>query len=221
MSNNRLGENYNRYVKTKYESSNNESFNRNNFSKNFEISENSQRSLSQESEIEYEKKMHYLSVSSKDRDTIQFPNVNKYVLNFQKEYKNIHSIELIQAIIPSKNDVTLEPYLLLQIDEINDVIDSNDTNISNAFTFLQIAQPVTANGFIQMDSRIQEYTVKYFDTPKASLSKMTITIKDYSGNPFDFGTPISPLDKPFQNTFIFKITTLEKKRKALNFRTVY
>jgi hypothetical protein len=221
MSENRLGENYNRYSKTKYEPTNNDSFIRNDFATNFSISENSQRSISQENNIEYEKKMHYLSISSKDRDTTAFPNVNRYVINFQKEYKNLHSIELVQAIIPSKNNVISEPYLLLHIDEIDNVIDSNDTNISNSFAFLQIAQPDTNNGFIQMDSRIQEYTVKYYDTPKASLSRMSITIKDDSGNPFDFGEQQMSLDKQDQNTFIFKITTLEKKRKQLNFRSVY
>ncbi|WP_323680093.1 hypothetical protein, partial [Exiguobacterium indicum] len=63
--------------------------------------------------------------------------------------------------------------------------------------------------------------IKYFRTPKASLSRMTVTLADYSGQPFDFGAdgPTEPL-KEFQNTFVFKITTLEKKR-TLGHRNVF
>ena len=51
---------------------------------------------------------------------------------------------------------------------------------------------------------------------------MTITILDSAGLPFDFGTDTpSPPNKAFQNTFIFKIVTLEKKRSVLNHRNVY
>ena len=73
-----------------------------------------------------------------------------------------------------------------------------------------------------MDHRVHEHTVKYYRQPKASLSRMTVTLTDTDGVPFNFGndTP-NPPNKGFQNTFVFKIVCLEKKRTSLNFRNVY
>lgn len=223
MSNsNRLGEHYNRYSENIFLESNRNQFSNQNYDLVYTKDSNSQYSVSQEPDLQYEKKVHYLSISSKDRDVVAYPNVNHYSVKFPNEFKNIHSIELVQAIIPDQNDVQDEPYLLLKIDEIQDVMVSNDKNISNSFAILQLAAPPKANTFIQIDRRIHEYTVKCYDTPKAYLSKMTITILNSSGIPFDFGTDTpSPPNKTYQNTFIFKIVTLEKRRNVLNHRNVY
>jgi hypothetical protein len=219
---NRLGEHYNRYSDNLFIESNQNQLNNQNYDLVYNNESNTQYSISQEPDLQYEKKVHYLTISSKDRNVTAYPNVNQYSIKFPNEFKNIHSIELIQAIIPDQNDVQDEPYLLLQIDEIQDVMVSNDKNIANAFAILQLAAPTRAGTFIQIDRRIHEYTVKYYDTPKAYLSKMSITILDSTGAPFDFGTDTpSPPNKSFQNTFIFKIVTLEKQRRVLNHRNVY
>lgn len=218
----RLGEHYNRYSDNVFLEANKNQFDSQNYDLVYTNNSNTQYSVSQEPDLQYEEKVHYLTISSKDRDVVAYPNVNNYSIKFPNEFKNIYSIELIQAIIPDQNDVQDEPYLLLQVDEIQDVMVSNDKNISNAFAILQLASPTKAGTFIQIDRRIHEYTVKYYDTPKAYLSKMTIKILDSEGNPFNFGTDTpSPPNKSFQNTFIFKIVTLEKQRRVLNHRNVY
>ena len=179
-------------------------------------------STRQEPDVVYEKTEHYLTVSSRDRDLLTYPNVNKYVINFPKEFKNISTIELIQAIIPDANNVTQEPYILLKIDEIEDVMVSTDRHISDAFAILQLSVPTTTGGFIQIDKRIHENVVKYYKAPKASLSKMSISLIDYIGTPFDFGIDATNLPtKALQNTFVFKIVCLEKQRAQLNHRNVF
>jgi hypothetical protein len=218
----RLGEHYNRYSKPTFSEYNNNQYNQQNYNQVYSNESNAQYSISQEPDIEYEEHVHYVSISSKDRDIVAYPNVNHYAVQFPNEFKNIHSIELIQGIIPDQNNVQNEPYLLLKIDEIQDVMVSNDKDIANSFAILQLATPTKANTFIQIDRRIHEYTVKYYQTPKAYLSKMTVTILGSDGIPFDFGTDTpSPPNKMYQNTFIFKIVTLEKKRRQLNHRNVY
>ena len=152
------------------------------------------------------------------------PNVNNYIIELPNEFKNIYSVELIQAIIPAKNNADEEPYLLLNIGEISDVVLSNDKNISDSFAILQPNTPIKPAGFMQIDKRIHENTVKYYKTPKANLSRMTIKILDSLGDVFNFGTdtiPPNAIDKTLQNTFIFKIVTLEKRRKELNHRNVF
>lgn len=220
----RIGENYNRYSKTNYTEYNTKYFDQNNLKNAYNENTNKAYSLSQEPDIIYEEIEHYISVSSRDRNRTNYPNVNNYIVTFPVEFKNISSIELIQAIIPAQNDVEKEPYLLLTIDELPDVMISNDTHIANSFAILQLSSPVTAGGFVQIDKRIHENTVLTFRSPKANLAKMTITIRDCVGNLFDFGTDTDITNIPsknLQNTFIFKVTTLEKQRKQLSHRNVY
>ena len=215
------GEHYNRYNRSNFSEINSKQFDQNNYENVYDKQYNAQLSISQEPDIEYETTTHYLAISSKNRNVNQYPNVNRYTINLRTEYKNISKIELIQSILPAKNDVDKEPYLLLSIDEIEEVVHSNDVNIANSFAILQLSKPITTDGFIIMDKKIHENTVKYFKTPKANLSKMTITISDSDGVPFNFGTDSNPPDKQYQNTFIFRIQTLEKKRSQLNYRNVF
>ena len=210
------------YLRHKYNNIND--WTQNNYNDVYSDSYNTKHSLSNESNVEYEENTHYVSISSKDRDRSVHPNVNSYTIELPNEFKNIYSVELIQAIIPAKNNVDAEPYLLLNIGEISDVVLSNDKNISDSFAILQPNNPIKVGGFMQIDKRIHENTVKYYKTPKANLSRMTIKILDSLGNVFNFGTDTLPpddFDKTLQNTFIFKIITLEKRRKELDHRNVF
>jgi hypothetical protein len=217
MSSNRLNQKY-KYNLSEF---NDRKYDKNDIGKVYSTNFNEKYSIINEPNIEYEEKVHYLTVSSKDRNLDYSPLVNNYTVHFPSEFKNIYSIELIQAIIPAKNNADGEPYLLLDIGEIADVMVSSDSNIANAFAILLLAPPNTPGGFIQIDNRIHENTVLDFTTPKASLSKMTISIKDSDGNLFDFGVNSNTLNKSMQNTFIFKIVVGQKKRAQLDQRNVY
>lgn len=211
----RLGEHYKRYSPFSVTSSNTNSFSKNEYDTAFsEVNKN--LSVKQESDITYENVENYLVVSSSDRDPEKY-EVNNYIVDLQKELKNIYSIELIQAIIPNKNSVGDEPFLLLEVDEIEKPMISSDKTMSDAFAILPVSTKDTSN-YIVVDKRIYENTIKYYQTPKASLSRMTMRIKDISGNLFDFG---SGSEKELKNTFIFKVVTQEPKRDKLNVRNVY
>lgn len=183
-------------------------------------SSDKQHSITQEPTIEYEETSNYLVVSSKNRDLVNYPKSNTYLYNMEFDYKNITRVELIQAIIPDKNSVTSEPYLLLKINELDNIMDSSDRHISDSFAILQLAPPTVAGTFIQIDKRIHENVVLHYKTPKASLSKFTVSITDLDGTPFEFGGD-GTSDKEFQNTFIFKVTTSDKNRKLLKNRRIY
>jgi hypothetical protein len=218
----RLGSHYQRYQPQIYQEQNSKAYDQNSYNNVYNPQFNEQLSTSQEPDIVYEKTEHYLTVSSRDRDLSTYPNVNKYVINFPREFKNISTIELIQAIIPDANNVTQEPYILLIIDELEDVMVSTDRHISDAFAILQPCAPTTAGGFIQIDKRIHENVVKYYKAPKASLGRMSISLVDYNGTLFDFGADATDLPtKALQNTFVFKIVCLEKQRAQLNHRNVF
>lgn len=220
MNNQRLGKHYERYKRILSSSYNDQDFSDNNFTNVYNKRFNEQLSLKNEPTIEYDTVDYYLTISSKDRNTTNYPDVSKYSITLQNELRNIVEMELIQAIIPSKNNVADEPYLLLKIDEIENTMISNDRNIIDSFAILQMSPP-TVNKFIHVDKRIFENTTKFFKTPKASLSKFTISLLDASGNLFDFNNSPGSTDKDYQNIFIFKIVCLEKKRSELNNRGVY
>lgn len=216
----KLSENYNRYIKTSFNEMNSNSFQQNDY--NTVYSKPDTLSVIQEpdQQADYTLVDHYLCLSSKERDITLFPDPNTYTIHFSKEFKNISSIELIQAIIPDKNNVTREPFLLVKIAELEDVISSNDRNITDSFAILQMTRPTEASYFVNIDKKIHENVTLQFHTPKASLSKMTITITDCDGVPFDFDG-VGDLSKLYQNTLIFRISCFEKNRKQLSHRNVY
>jgi hypothetical protein len=217
-----MGDQSNRYTRQNVFEYNTSQYDANNFQNAYSSKFNEQLSIAKEPTVVYEKVSNYLTISSKQRDIDSYPNPNHYAIPLNENFRNIHSIELLQAIIPAKNSVDAEPYLLLKIEELEDVMFSNDRNVSDAFAILQMAPPTTSGGFIQIDKRIHENTIKYFRSPKASLSKLTVTITDSDGAPFDFGDDdINPPAKGLQNTFVFRIVTMEKTRETLNQRNLY
>jgi hypothetical protein len=216
----RLGQYYNRYQKINTEEYNKNQYTSNNFTNVFSNDFNQQLSLSQEPDIKYEKRENYLIVSSKDRDVITYPSSSNFVIQLQKEYKNIISVELIQAIVPDKNNVTSEPYLLLKVNEFENTMESNNKEVYDSFAILQVCQPTVANSFLQIDKRIFENVTLNYRTPRASLSKLTITITDSDGNIFDFGGSGST-SKATQCLFVFKIVTSDSNRSVINNRNLY
>jgi hypothetical protein len=217
--NNRLGEYYNRYNSTTPSEANSNNFRNNNYNNVFQ--NNTALSVSQEPDITYIKRSYYLVVSSKDRDPAIYPNPNDFRLTLPKVYRNIHSVELIQAILPDKNSILSEPYIVLTVNELEDIMESNDPNISDAFAILMLAPPNSSGGFISVDNRIHENTVLKFVTPKANLSTMTVKLSDFNGTLFNFTNTPGVIDKAYENTFIFKITQLEKNTSELGVRGTF
>lgn len=211
---------YNRYNRQTVNEENKYNMNGNDYNSVYDPSYNKQWSVSQESSVMYELREDYLIINSGSRDNIKYPNSCQFVLELNEHVKNICQIELIQAVIPDKGEVQKQPYLLLKIDELENVMLSNDKYISESFAMIQIAQPVLAGYFIHCDKRINEYVKLHYRTPKASLNKMTVSLTDPLGTVFDFGASGS-LDPRFQCQFIIKVTSKESNRSKINQINVY
>jgi hypothetical protein len=87
---NRLGSHYNRYIQTNYLESNSNQWNQNNYQDVYSTNFNTKHSLSNEPNIEYEEYVHYISVSSRDRDRSIYANVNNYCITLPNEFKIYH-----------------------------------------------------------------------------------------------------------------------------------
>lgn len=167
-------------------------------------------------------KPFYLSIDSRDRDRKTWPNPAKYQIPLVasdtvdihvpgQEYRNVHSIELMSAVVPRRTDCLNEPYLLLQIDEIQNTYHATNLATTKAFVKLHFNENITECPFLILDRDLSEpLTRYYYPKPLASLAKMTISIRKHDGTLFNFGTDTNPDLPPnprVQNTFTFKIIT--------------
>jgi len=189
-----------------------------------------QLSIKQEPDMSYTEYESYISISSSNRDSINYPLHYDYRINLDFPYKNIKKIELISAILPnqaassSDGNILNEPYLTIDIDELNFIEYPNNVGSSalKGFAILPLKPSTqTSGGFINPEMNVTYHKSKVYKTPLSSLSNFSIKIRNSVGELYDFGVLGGSTDKIYQNHFVFKITTQEVDRKILNIRNVY
>ena len=161
----------------------------------------------------------FLSIDSSDRDRSKYPNPFKYTIYMVgssdqqnvtgHRYKNIHSIELISAILPNVEEITNELYIILQIDELRDVgFNSSNQNLQQAYAKLVMHHHLNDN-FLLLDADNSRPLKRiYYPSLKGSIDKLTITLKKPNGDIIDLGPdsdPDQPPIKDIQNSFTFRI----------------
>lgn len=166
---------------------------------------------------------HYLSIDSRDRDRNTWPNSNHFriplvtgdaspeVLTPGVRYKNIYSITLLSAVIPNVTGILDEPYVLLQIDEINDVYDSANPHCAKSFVKLFFKEVFVSSAYLRLDKGVGDPLVKvYWPAPRASLESITVSFRRYDGTLIDFGDDAPPESDPLgdrQTAFTLEIRT--------------
>ena len=197
----------------------------------FNETNNSQLSIQGEPNIAYDLIDSYLNISSSNRDTTNYPLHYNYRINFDYAYRNVKKIELISAILPNQpaassgGNILNESHLIIDIEELNYVEFPNNIGSAaalKAFAILPLKSATQASGgFINPELGCIYHKSKIFKTPLANLDHLTIRIRDYQGNLYDFGQTAGSSAKQYQNHFVLKITTEEKTRSTLNHRNVY
>lgn len=194
------------------------------------VEANKQLSLTAEPSVIYNEYDHYVNISSSNRDTLNYPLHYNYRINFDYPLKNIKRIELISAIFPNQpatssgGNILNESHLIIDVDELNYVEFPNNVGSSalKGFAILPLkAATQSTGGFINPELGCIYHKSKIYKTPLASLDHISIKIRDYQGNLYDFGQPAGSTNKQYQNHFVFKVTTEEVSRKVLNHRNVY
>lgn len=162
----------------------------------------------------------YISLDSRDRDRALWPQTNQYRVPFVTSsnnrnikttgdrIKNVYSISLLSCVVPNAADVFDQPYLLLQIDEIEGIYDAANPTTSNALTKLYFRECYSGSKFLRLDKGVGDPTSRiYWPAPKASLEQLTISFRNYDGTLFSFGTDTVPPTDP--NTELQTTLTLE------------
>lgn len=187
-------------------------------------------SVLNEPHIVYTNHEEYISLSSSNRDSVNYPLHYDYRFKFDHPYKNVKKIELISAILPNKGassssgDILNEPSIVLDIDQLNFIEFPNNVGSRSikAFSILPLkAATKSTGGFINPELGCMYNTSKVFKTPLASLDHFSIKLRSIKGELYDFGQPNGSTDEAFQNHFVFKITIEEAARKVLNQRNVF
>jgi hypothetical protein len=146
----------------------------------------------------------YLSINSADRNIEQEPMRYKFSVSsfaetndLQRKYKNIHSISLGRVIIPEEviqnTGVTINqnlkkafnydfsfayPYLILSIDEFNDVYDGTNETVRKAFSKLIYSSSYKApngRGYILLKPMQKEKKI-FYPSPLSSFGKLNLSI---------------------------------------------
>lgn len=172
----------------------------------------------QEDDIVYTETVSYFHVNSSDRNTTSYPSVNNYRIVSDETFKNIHSIELVAASIANQGSPLNNPYLILKIDGLDHLHFSNK-NVNKGFATMYLKS--TTGAHVQPELGVLQRNILIFKTPLASLNNVDISIVSPNGTLFAFGEGAGDTTVAFSNSFLLKIITLEKSRKALHNRATF
>jgi len=161
-------------------------------------------------------KKHTLLVDSRHRDITKYPDPANYVIHLPKKFNNIIKIKLNFATIPDVN-VAGEPYLLLDITELNDNrCEIYNTGNLSFFEIVRFSSNVNSGFFYYVGSGIEHN----FE-PKISLSRLTINLRNADGNHHNFGTDSGSITPGIQNSFLIEITTEERDDSQVRSSILY
>ena len=164
-------------------------------------------------------------IDSRDRDRNYFPNSNNFCVYFNpdssntgaalfKNLKNVYSVRLVEAVLPSVIQNTA--YVSLVIPEIYEhVVGTNDI-LRKAFAIL-IPERVIGN-FIHCRIKDNIYCSKKFIPAKANFNKWTFELYQSDGTLIDLGTDTTAPTAPtaaVQAMFIFELVTVEHNRSKI------
>lgn len=162
---------------------------------------------------------HYITVNSAKRDAINHPLHYSFRINLKDHIKNVKEVELINVIIPNTAALKEEPFILLDIAELNHVSVPGNPNDYFAVIPVTRANDYVGN-FISPNLGSTYRTSKVFRTP-GTLSSITVSVKDQDGKLYDFGAPNGTTAKNLQSTFVFRVRTEEVDRSVVSHRNVF
>lgn len=176
-------------------------------------------SLSQECGITYEDTFHYININSGLRDFQKYPKHYDYKIDLKTPYRNVVEISLVSMVIPNITGILLEPYLTLDLDELNAVSFESFTVPHTGFSTILFDTPLqTTGGFITC--KVPE-TSRILKSSIARLSSISVKIRDVLGSIYNFGSVPGSFLKADQHSFMLKIRCREVCRQPVSQRNVF
>ena len=176
---------------------------------------------------------YYITIDSKDRDPVKYPNPNDFVIDFspappasgetrkgyiERGLGNVKSCELMNVIVrdvsdqPDSSDASSAsyPYLLLQFDELQNNYYGTNNNITRSFALLADYSKIGTFRYYRIMGDTSENTVSKVYNPRINLNKITTRLLLPDGSPFNFGSAFTNDTSNTCITMSFRFTTIQK-----------
>jgi hypothetical protein len=146
----------------------------------------------------YQYRTYYVNIDSTDRNRALWPDSGNFEVRFQpsgdyqgatvnRAFKNVYSVELIDAIYPNIVGVSQNMYFLLCIPELTDGIGIYEsTNNTTTKTLSKLVPSTVLGNFIQTIFQQPEVTRITFPTEGKRIDKLTIEMRTNTGSLFQF-----------------------------------
>lgn len=147
---------------------------------------------------------HIINVDSRIREFEVYPNANHFKIKFPESYKNVYSIELLNACIPIVPNSPLlaadEKYVVMEIEEFDTTSGALTTGVSPNFTPLfdkaiakiPLIEHFSGSG-VTFWRKDELRAIKYFEPRKASLSGLEISLRQMTAGSAFGTTGLYPL----------------------------
>jgi hypothetical protein len=178
---------------------------------------------------------YYITIDSKDRDPVKYPNPNDFVIEFapaapvsgsndsrrgyiDRGLGNVKSCELMNVIVrdvsdqPDSSDAgsASYPYLLLQFEELQANYFGTNNNITRSFALLADYSKIGQYRYYRIMGDTSENTVSRVYNPRINLNKITTRLLLPDGSPFNFGSAFTDDTSNTCITMSFRFTTIQK-----------
>lgn len=139
---------------------------------------------------------HYEHIDSGNRNLTNtnrpvYPSRANFKIELDSTVRDIHSVELLGLVLPNLDNILDEPYLILQIDELNGIYAGNPRIPCTAVVHLQ--NPIAGQNYTHVAAckKVAERSPIFYRPPKAKIDALTIKILKSDGTLVNLGTDVS------------------------------
>lgn len=168
-----------------------------------------------ETEASYEIERHLLHVSSQYRDRAAYPDPGFFKVEIPGGYRDVVAVELVAGTLPNQPGLVTNPYLLLDMGQMNQV---RSLNGNTYFAVVNFFNHISNTTFLTLDRSQTEGKPSLFKPPKQSLNDLTIRFLYPDGTQVTFGDePVGQLmNYQKQVSLVFNIHTRVRRRIGID-----
>jgi hypothetical protein len=157
---------------------------------------------------------YYAIFNSRDRDVSKFLFHDNFQLDFSEPIKNIREIKCQHIILPNLNYFEYEPFIFLQIVEIDQLFTGSQNFYSSMFAKIL---PICVSPLQRFVTCFPAKTKKkYYNQPIASLSRLSFRLCTSTGAPLALPTDVFQIKRidtaPHENNTVYKIALVNHGR---------
>lgn len=175
---------------------------------------------------------YYVAINSNDRNIIKHPDPNNFIIDFapapsgdttqvgyvDRTFHNVKACDLLSVVILDTSDQgdssdaggKSYPYLLLQLDELQNNFYGTNSNMSKSFGILTDYSKTGKYKYYSIVGNLSDETIFKVYNPRINLTKLTTRLLLPDGTPFNFGSAYTNDTSNSCITFAFRVTTIQK-----------